>query len=111
MVKTFDLTKPVRTRDGRSARIICTDRKYPASPIVALVADGLDGHEYIQTYTPEGRAFGLEPSDFDLVNIPEKVTCHVYRNKVSGNMWLSTTYYYPEALCGSEWVKQVEIEV
>lgn len=35
-MKAFDPTKPVQTRDGRKARIICTDAK-GVLPIIALV--------------------------------------------------------------------------
>lgn len=109
MVKQFDPTKPVRTRDGRPARIICTNRKH-SEPIVALLQD-TDGREFPNTFTKDGLEYeGMEHSD-DLVNIPEKVTCHVYRGRRSNHVWLSTTHYFPDALVDSEWVKQVEIEV
>lgn len=50
--KPFDPTKPVQTRDGRKARIICTDAASPL-PIVALVTD--KGVEYPTVFTKEGR--------------------------------------------------------
>ena len=37
MNKPFDPLKPVQTRDGRKARIICTDRKMDGFPILALI--------------------------------------------------------------------------
>lgn len=67
---TFDPTKPVRTRDGRPARIICVDRqnKYP---IVALVTEA--GQELVCLFTRAGKNYAIGPeSDEDLVNIPQR---------------------------------------
>ena len=62
--------KPVCTRDGRKARIICFDKK-GAYPIVALVND-YNEEEYIKNYDEFGKKFiGGETSD-DLMMLPEK---------------------------------------
>lgn len=69
---SFDPTKPVQTRDGRSARIICTDRD-SIYPIVALVRE-LNGEESVSFHTNNGRVtphYG-GPSRVDLINVPEK---------------------------------------
>lgn len=68
---SFDPTKPVRTRDGRQARIITTDRKGDR-PILALVEDRDDPNEEwsIITY-PDGRAYLDMESASDLINTPE----------------------------------------
>ena len=74
-LKEFDLEaaksgKPVCTRDGRKARIICFDKK-GAYPIVALVND-YNEEEYIKNYDEFGKKFiGGETSD-DLMMLPEK---------------------------------------
>ena len=77
-LKPFDIQKaregkPVCTRDGRKARIICFDRKgYNMFPIVALIMN--DGRESdIYTYRPNGTwdNSGNE-SDKDLMMLPEK---------------------------------------
>lgn len=71
MNKPIDLGKPVQTRGGDSARIICTDAAKDHYPVLALVKSG--GIESVFSYTPEGRFYvsgGLDPGD--LVNIPEK---------------------------------------
>jgi hypothetical protein len=67
----FDPTKPVQTRDGRKARIICTDRENVEYPIVALIASA-GGEEIAATFTDDGRFYyaGREDDD-DLVNVPE----------------------------------------
>ena len=72
---TFDLAKAMenggrcQTRDGRPARIICTDQKDEHYPVVALVGD--DG-EAPQVYTSGGKYYHCDQgiSDRDLVNIP-----------------------------------------
>lgn len=45
-------TRPIVTRDGRSVRIICTDRNYKEYPIVALVQ--ICGEERVCGYTEDG---------------------------------------------------------
>lgn len=64
----FDPTKPVRTRDGRPARIICTDRKaLGAAPIAALVM-GVSGED-LSWHNEDGIKYGYHHSAVhDLVN-------------------------------------------
>lgn len=62
--------KPVCTRDGRKARIICFDLKNDEYPIVAAI--GNDSSETLFSYTTNGKiADGIE-SDKDLMLLPEK---------------------------------------
>jgi hypothetical protein len=81
--KQFDPSKPVQTRDGRKARIVCTDRKsaYNIS-IIALIQES-NGFEFACGYFSDGRheigAGGGEHKS-DLVNIPEKRWVNIYRN-------------------------------
>jgi len=44
--------KKYRLADGRSVRVICTDRKHGDYPLVTLVGDG--GEEEIVAYTADG---------------------------------------------------------
>ena len=67
---TFDPTKPVQTRDGKKARIICVD-KWGKHPIGALVTDERDGKEDFKVFYKTGYYFVSRDSSFDLVNIPE----------------------------------------
>ena len=75
ILKKFDLEaaksgKPVCTRDGRKARIICFDLKNDEYPIVAAVEN--DSSETLFSYTTNGEiADGIE-SDKDLMMLPEK---------------------------------------
>ena len=77
-LKPFDIQKaregkPVCTRDGRKARIICFDAK-GTYPIIALVPDpDIEGEEIPFCYTNDG--FYNNPnyeSNHDLMMLPEK---------------------------------------
>lgn len=70
MSKPFDPTKPVRTRDGRPARIICRDRKGD-DPLVVLTVTGHD--EETVGYRRSDGTTSWDAPDWDLVNIPEKI--------------------------------------
>lgn len=72
MGETFDPTKPCTTRNGRPARIVCTDRKLHGGPIVALYIDE-SGGEQIASYTPDGNLWCRNDRRYDLINIPEKI--------------------------------------
>ena len=74
-LKPFDLEaakvgKPVCTRDGRKARIICFDRIDKFSHIVALITN-LDGREIIWGYEDSG-ACSNDNKNNDLMMLPEK---------------------------------------
>ena len=76
-LKPFDLEaakagKPVCTRDGRKARIICFDAK-GKQPIIALFEREKSDEVIIQTYNDDGSYYGLEKEDNrDLMMLPEK---------------------------------------
>ena len=59
------------TRDGRKARIICTDMNYKNHPIVALIAQDNDT-ENVYTYTKDGEWDNYESTTYDLFFAPEK---------------------------------------
>ena len=74
-LKSFNLEaaksgKPVFTRDGRKARIICFDRK-DNTPIVALI-ECVNGAEILQCYFNNGKCCHDATSDYDLMMLPEK---------------------------------------
>lgn len=62
-------TRPIVTRDGRSVRIVCTDREATKWPIVALVKD--KNEENIYSYSPDGGGSPVVDDD-DLFFAPEK---------------------------------------
>ena len=74
-MKPFDIElakqgKPVCTRDGRKARIICFDRKGDICPIIALVEE--NGMEVTKSYDENGRANYKNGDNYDLMMLPEK---------------------------------------
>lgn len=73
-LRPFDLEaakagKPVCTRDGRKARIICFDAKCN-KPIVALIYDC--NKETVFQYLESGRFFVDQIDKYDLMMLPEK---------------------------------------
>jgi len=66
----FDPTKPVQTRDGSPARIVCTDRK-GGPPLIALVR-GPERAERVCSFYPSGQVYTTHCSGPDLVNVPER---------------------------------------
>ena len=93
-LKPFDLEaakkgKPVCTRDGRKARIICFDRrlfyKNVSYPILALV-ECSDGEDDVCGYNEKGKVLiedGAEYKD-DLMMLPEKKEgwINVYKERI-----------------------------
>lgn len=86
-LKPFNLEKakagkPVCTRDGREARIICFDSTLENYPLVVLVRD------YPYPYTAEGKVDKDSESNNDLMMLSEKKEgwVNVYRNK-KGEYW------------------------
>ena len=74
-LKPFDIQKaregkPVCTRDGAKARIICFDAKSDA-PIIALITAD-DGTEITFDYLSDGTFFNSVNPDNDLMMLPEK---------------------------------------
>ena len=71
-------SRKVVTRNGRNARIICTDRRDLGhqfeKPIVALVESIAKEKEIIAYYTKDGMYIGDNISDYDLFFAPEKHT-------------------------------------
>lgn len=77
--------KPVCTRDGRKARIICFDLKNEEYPIVAAI--GNDSSETLLCYTINGEIVkGNYKSDKDLMMLPEKKEgwVNVYKDGLLG---------------------------
>lgn len=76
-MKPFDLElakqgKPVCTRDGRAARILCYDFiSVEDTPIIALVRTS-EKQEGIICYEADGRNFDPGMAELDLVMVPEK---------------------------------------
>lgn len=94
---TFDPTKPVQTRDGRKARIICTDAP-GLHPLVALVSNCVAPEEgepnTVFRYKADGKGAPLNcATHLDLINIPEKHTLRGWVN-VYGPKWSDCSLAY-----------------
>ena len=78
-------SRKVVTRDGRNARIICTDMRDLNFPIIALIETRPGGEEMTYLYTKDGRYCNTCPDIFDLFFAPEKHEgwINVYRNNDS----------------------------
>lgn len=70
MTTPFDPTGFVQRRDGRKARIVCTDMN-SEWPIIALIEDQ-NGIEYPRAFHEDGRIYTDDVSAHDLINVPEK---------------------------------------
>jgi hypothetical protein len=86
----FDPTKPVRTRCGFRAEILCTDVS-SNFPIVATYWDEY-GRRILGCYTREGHFCNdAAPDRLDLINIPEKHTLDLWVNHYPGGYYSSHT--------------------
>lgn len=73
--KKFDPTKPVRRRDGREVRIICTDSGHKnldgtPEPIISLYRVGIEDYD-VCFHCEDGRYVDGENNDEDLINVEE----------------------------------------
>lgn len=97
-LKEFDLEaakagKPVCTKDGRKARIICFDRNWEY-PIVALI-ECENGEEMISACDKDGKARIYETQGTDLMMLPEKKEGYVniYTNPRVGDRYSSNAIF------------------
>ena len=103
-MKQFDLEKYLKnpsrkviTRDGRSARIVCTNRLDENYPVLALV--NYEDYEMCHSYTTFGKLHTNQTTDFglDLFFAPEKKEkwVNVYEDS-NGRNWLGENLYDTE---------------
>lgn len=67
--QAVDFSKPVKTKDGRVVRILCTDGPYPGFPVMGIIAGDL----HVGYWTAYGQFYSAVPGTKDthvLVNIP-----------------------------------------
>ena len=120
-LKPFDIQKaregkPVCTRDGRKARIVCFDlQSIEKTPIVAAV-QVTDKQEVIANYYENGQQFINGISELDLMMLPEKKEgwINIYRNEKgeywSGQMLFSTKKDATDAHDYAQYVTTVKVE-
>lgn len=120
-LKPFDLEaakagKPVCTRDGRKARIICFDAKCN-KPIVALIYDC--NKETVLQYLENGRFFVDQIDKYDLMMLPQKKEgwVNVYKSYNVGKKTPCIASIYPtkeeakkSSVVGFDYVDTVKIE-
>ena len=109
-LKEFDLEaakagKPVCTRDGRKARIICFDVKGDVCPIIALVEE--NGMEVTKSYDVNGRANYKNADNYDLMMLPEKKEgwINIYKSpdcRYKGHVCITIFKTKEEALQGAD---------
>ena len=109
-----DPNKKVVTRDGRNARIVCTDRKGTEYSVVALCTMS-SGSEDCYFYLPSGRMYLSADSCLDLFFAPEKHTAwtNIYKSEdgvyansglfESKEEALENSYSLKIATCKIEW--------
>lgn len=65
----INLTKHYETKNGKSVKILCVDRRHERFPVVALV--NFDEYEITNSYTLDG-IDSNEEYELNLVNVKEK---------------------------------------
>ena len=87
-----DPNKKVVTRDGRNARIVCTNRKGTEYSVVALCTMS-NGSEDCYSYFPNGRMYLSADSCMDLFFAPEKKEgwLNLYKDE-NGRVAIGTVY-------------------
>lgn len=74
---TFDINKPLQTRNGRKVRILTVDRKHNLYPIVGMV-ENADGEEWVHSWRLDGKFdSSVLGSEKDLVNVEKDVFAYV----------------------------------
>ena len=79
-------SRKVVTRDGRKARIICTDRKDLDFPIIALIENISGKGEKAYSYTKEGWNYSYCSDNLELFFAPKKHEgwVNIYKSKYDG---------------------------
>ena len=92
-------SRKVVTREGRSARIICTDAKegYPVVALITLEGEH-GGYEKPETYTKDGRCYVGIQTDLDLFFAIEKREgwVNIYRDTTIGGIAFYKYIYLSE---------------
>ena len=84
-------SRKIVTRDGKSVRIICTDKRKTIYPIIALCLTD-DGSEHCHSYLPNGKEHVGEDSNDDLFFAPEKHEGWVNLYNLSEGPYLGSVY-------------------
>ena len=95
-------SKKVVTREGKPARIICTDAKFEKYPLVALITKE-DGREFIAIFDTLGKYYCKHDSYLDLFFASEKHEgwINLYKSGISWSLGTSIWQTEEEA---KKWV-------
>ena len=95
-------SRKIMTREGKPARIICTDAKFEKYPVLALITKK-DGQEFLATLDTSGKYCSGYNSHLDLFFAPEKHEgwINVYKSGIS---WSLGTNIWPTEEEAKEWV-------
>ena len=108
--------RKIVTRNGRNARIICTNRKSKFYPIVALI--NYESTENVYNYTKEGKINTNDSNSADLFFAPEKHEGWINIYKTSegwSSIYSIYSYIYPteeeaKKVIGGDYVTTAKIE-
>jgi hypothetical protein len=73
MDKIFDPSLPVQTRDGKPARIVCTDRLCNGGHRLVVLIQHKGGSEHVESRSITGLVLEGHLAPLDLINIPTKL--------------------------------------
>ena len=109
------LTNPSRkvvTRDGRRARIICTDRRDLNFPIIALIETRPSGGEVTYSYTADGTYYKTGSTNYDLIFAPEKHEgwANIYKSNYDGYE-LSQVYQRKEDAENEKYINDSDVYI
>ena len=87
-------SKKIVTREGKPARIICTDAKFEKYQVLALITKE-DGQEFLATLETSGKFRSGYNSHLDLFFAPEKLEgwINVYRDTDTGTTSFGVVLY------------------
>ena len=107
-------SKKVVTREGKPARIICTDAKFEKYPLVALITKK-DGQEFIAIFDTLGKYHCKHYSYLDLFFAPEKHEgwINLYKSGISWSLGTSIWQTEEEAkkwIDAADYVTTIKIE-
>lgn len=103
-------SKKIVTRDGKDARIICTDREDSTHPIIALIKDNKRESEILVTYTKDGIPAEYNEAYYTLFFATEKHEGWINLYK-SGNGWSLGANIWQTEAGAKKWVGATDYTV
>ena len=105
-------SRKVVTRDGREARIICTDRRDLNFPIIALIETRPRGGEVTYSYTEDGTYYKTGSTNYDLIFAPEKHEgwANIYKSNYDGYE-LSQVYQRKEDAENEKYINDSDVYI